>query len=375
MPKNVFLLLFFCVEICFAEQGIIEKKIVLGMSSALTGPTSKLGEELKKGSSVYFKQLNKQGGINGQHVEIISLDDGYEPQNTVENTRLFVKNNQLLALFGYVGTPTSHAILPILTQTNIPYLMPFTGADFLRTPVIKNIFNLRASYLQEAKAQIEFLVREKGFSQIALVIQADEFGLSAQRSYERILKLYDIKVVINERFKRNSNDIDKVLTHLKMQPLEAVIFVGTYQPFSHLLNLSHEQGIEPFFSTLSFVSSRDVFARLKYPSKVLISEVMPNPSKCQWHICRQFNQDMIKAGHHQVNRLQLEGYLNAHIFSLVAKRCGASITRACLMKKFETFIHNKGGLNVVFSPDNHQGLNQVYLSFSSAVKEIKEVKR
>jgi len=349
-------------------QSTSTDKIKLGMSNALTGPASQLGQELSRGAFVYFKQLNRRGGINGQQIELISLDDGYEPHNTVLNTKTLIEQKQVLALFSYVGTPTSHAILPILKQTNIPYLMPFTGADFLRSPVVGNIFNLRASYFQEAQAQIEFLVNKKKFSQIALVIQADEFGLAAQRSYVQTLKQYNLKPVINERFKRNSNDIEKVLIHLRSEPLDAVIFVGTYQPFSHLINLSYEQGINPFFSTLSFVSSQDVFSRLEYPSKVLVSEVMPDPSLCQWQICQQFIQDMNKAGYLNLNRLQLEGYLNAHVFSLVAKQCDTPLTRACLMKKFNLFEYKHDGFNVSYSASNHQGLSQVYLSFSDAVK-------
>lgn len=369
MFKAIFILSFIFVNICLAEQNPTTKKIKLGMSNALTGPASQLGKELSKGAFVYFKQLNNLGGINRQLIELISLDDGYEPKNTVRNTKILIEQKQVLALFGYVGTPTSHAILPILKQTNIPYLMPFTGADFLRIPVVDNIFNLRASYLQEAQAQVDFLVNNMKFRQIALVIQADEFGLAAQRSYIETLKQYNLKPVINERFKRNSNDIEKVLVHLKSKPLDAIIFVGTYQPFSHLINLSYEQGLRPFFSTLSFVSSQDAFSRLDHPSKVLVSEVMPEPYQCQWKICQQFIQDMTKAGYQRLNRLQLEGYLNAHIFSLVAKQCGDNLTRDCLMKKFESFDYNQGGLNISFSPNNHQGLSQVYLSFSDAAKE------
>lgn len=357
----ILLLLNFCV---FAQKGTIK----LGISNALSGPAKNLGEKLNTGASVYFEQLNKNGGINGQRVTLISLDDAYEPEHTINNTLHLIRNEQVLALFGYVGTPTSHAILPIISKTNIPYLMPFTGADFLRTPVVKNIFNLRASYLQEAHTQVEFLVAKKGYKKIALVIQADEFGLAAQRSFIKILKNYNLVPIINERYKRNSNDIEKVVLGLKTKPIEAVIFVGTYQPLSHLINASYEEGISPFFSSLSFVSSKDVYSRLKYPSKVMVSEVMPEPLQCQWQICQQFIQDMKAAGHIKLDRIKLEGYLNAYVFSLVAKQCGNELTQACLLKKFETFKYQNTGLDISFSPENHQGLNQVYLSFSDAAK-------
>jgi len=363
--KNTLIVIVLIIT-CSAGQVLAANTIKLGMSNALTGPTSQLGKNLTAGSIVYFKQLNSLGGINGQKVELISLDDGYEPENTVKNTLFLIKQKQVLALFGYVGTPTSHAILPILKNSSIPYLMPFTGADFLRSPVVKNIFNLRASYLQEAQAQVKFFVEKKGYKRIALVIQADEFGLAAHRSYVQILKKYDLKPIFIERFKRNSIDVDSVLARLKTNPLEAVIFVGTYQPFSHLINLSFQQGIHPYFSSLSFVSSQDVFSRLMHSSKVLVSEVMPEPTQCQWQVCQQFVADMSQAGYENLNRLQLEGYLNAHIFSLVAKQCGKKLTRRCLSEKFESFEYEQQGLTISFSPENHQGLNQIHLSFSPA---------
>ena len=151
-------------------------------------------------------------------------------------------------------------------------------------------------------------------------------------------------------------------------PLDAVIFVGTYQPLSYLINLGYEQGIRALLQYLSFISSSYLFARLEHPSKVIVSEVIPSPYQCQWRICKKFIHDMKQAGYSDLNRIQLEGYFNAHIFSLVAKQCGTTLTRACLLKEFNSFEYKQGGLNVAFSPDNHQGLNQVYLSFSDTLK-------
>ena len=174
--------------------------IKLGMSNALSGPASSLGTGLKAGAVAYFKRLNSQGGINGNKVKLISLDDKYEPANAVINTKELL-NQDVLALFGYVGTPTSHAIMPIINQTKTPYLMPFTGADFLRTPNNPNIFNLRASYFQEIEAQADYLIKEQKFTKIALIIQADEFGLAAQRAVNTIFKDKGVKVAFTARYK------------------------------------------------------------------------------------------------------------------------------------------------------------------------------
>jgi len=343
---------------------VFKNKIKIGTSNALTGPTAELGIQLNQGAAHYFKQLNNQGGIHGRVIELISLDDGYEPENTVQNTHKLIQTEQVFALFGYVGTPTSHAILPIIAQKNIPYLMPFTGADFLRTPINNNIFNLRASYLEEAQAQIDFLVKEQGLSRFALVIQADEFGLAGQRGYEQALKKHNLTPTITKRFKRNSNNIRKVLAAIKKRPIDAVVFVGTYEPFSRLINKGYEQGVSPYYGSLSFVSSRDVFSRLKYPSKVVISEVMPDPRHCAWTICQQLMKSMNKEQRQQVSRIQLEGYINAFIMSRAMEQCGEQLTRKCLLTSFDNFSYTDNDLKVSFSPQQHQGLTTVYLSFS-----------
>lgn len=337
------------------------------MSNALSGPTSDLGTELKKGAQAYFSNLNKHGGINGRSVEIISLDDGYEPKNTVINTKNLI-NEEVLALFSYVGTPTSYAIMPIIAKSKIPYLMPFTGADFLRTPTNANIFNLRASYYQEIEAQIDYLITVQKYKEIALVIQADEFGLAAQRAVNKILGDKKITTVITTRYRRNSNDIKTALTQLAAYPLDAVIFVGTYQPFINLINLAQQEGLDVLFTSLSFIGSHNLLNQIPRSSRVALSEVMPAPKECHWQLCQQFITDMEKAGYTELNRIQLEGYLNAFVFSQVAEQCKNRLSRQCLLKQFELFNYQDNTLNISFNRENHQGMQQVYFSFSKALK-------
>jgi branched-chain amino acid transport system substrate-binding protein len=342
------------------------KKITLGMSNALSGPTSDLGKELRKGANTYFNNLNKRGGIHGRSVELVSLDDGYEPNKTVINTKKFI-DQEVLALFGYVGTPTSYAIMPIIVKSKIPYLMPFTGADFLRTPISSNIFNLRASYYQEIEAQIEYLITVQKYKKIALVIQADEFGLTAQRAVTKILGDKKLTTVITTRYRRNSNDIKAALSQLSAQPLDAVIFVGTYQPFIHLINLAYLQGLDVLFTSLSFIGSHNLLNQIPLTSRVVLSEVMPAPKECNWQLCQQFITDMGNAGYTELNRIQLEGYLNAFVFSQVAKQCKDNLSRQCVLNQFEQFNYQDNTLNIRFNSENHQGIQQVYFSFSNAL--------
>jgi ABC-type branched-subunit amino acid transport system substrate-binding protein len=350
-----------------ANNSLIQPKTIkLGTSNALSGPASSLGSDLNEGALTYFKRLNDGGGINGIPVELVSLDDGYEPNVTVLNTKKLI-DQEVLALFGYVGTPTSHAIMPMLKKSQIPYLMPFTGADFLRSPINENIFNLRASYYQEGQAQIEYLVNVKKLKKIALVIQADEFGLTAHRAINEIINRKKLSLTLTARYQRNTADLKSALALLSAQPVDAVIFVGTYQPFIRLINLVHQNNPDIVFASLSFIGGHNLVDKIPEASKLILSEVVPDPEKCQWRLCKQFITDMNTAGYEQINRVQFEGYLNAFVFSEVAKKCEDNLNRACLIHEFEQFSYRDNLLDIRFSDSNHQGLQQVYLSFSNAL--------
>jgi len=346
----------------FSKNNLVNQPIILASSSALSGPASKLGIRLNQGAKIYFDKINEMGGIAGRKIVLKSLDDGYEPFKALKNTQLFLKDNNVFALFNYVGTPTAAVVLPLIKNKPLPFLMPFTGAEFLRTPVIDNIFNLRASYYQEVDAQLDFLIKEKKITTIGLLVQADEFGIAVERGYVTLMKKHGIEPVVTTRYRRNTEDVDLALSILKAKNVEAIAFVGTYQPFAELINSAAEQKFTPFFTTVSFISSHDLFPKLKQQSRVFVSEVMPEPQTCTLNICQKFINDMEKAGFLQTDQVQFEGYMNAYLFTEVAKQCAEKLSQACFLNKIKHFSFDFGGIIANFSPDSHQGLNNIYLN-------------
>ncbi|MFY8352939.1 ABC transporter substrate-binding protein [Pseudoalteromonas sp. SSM20] len=300
----------------------------MGMSAAFSGPSAQLGVQLEQGARVFFDEVNASGGVNGRLIELLSRDDQYEPHLTVINTRYFINTAKVDALFSYVGTPTSNAIQPIIDTHNIPYLTPFTGADLLRHKA--HIFNLRASYNDEAKVQIDYLVKHMGFKKIAFLIQADEFGLSVQNGLEKAMQPYALKPVEIARFKRNTQDIEEALKRLKGSGAEAICLVGTYKPLAHFINLAARQNYNPQFTSVSFVSSEELFSRIKQPSRILVTEVMPTANGCSEEWCKRFLSLMEKAGVDKPSRVHLEGYANAYLFYNAAKGCN-KLTNDCLL--------------------------------------------
>ncbi|WP_206485161.1 ABC transporter substrate-binding protein [Thalassotalea sp. G2M2-11] len=336
--------------------------INLAVSNATTGPAAKLGTRLNQGANAYFSRVNKQGGVAGRKINLVVLDDGYEPYKTLKNTQKFLERNDIFAFFNYVGTPTTYVILPIIKKTELPFLTPFTGAEFLRSPVIENVYNLRASYYQEASAQIDYLVNVKKFTKIGLLIQADAFGAAVEQGYLNVMKRHGIEPEVVTRYRRNTSDINLALNILKNKQVQAVAFVGTYQPLAKLVNLAYQQKFEPFFTTVSFISSHELFQRIEQPSHILVTEVVPDPYECQWEICQSFIQDMKAEGYLALDRVQFEGYLNAVVTTQVLKLCENNLTPACFFNNINQIKLHLGEDDIEFAHDDHQGLDRVYLN-------------
>src|SRR5947209_7896766 len=124
------------------------KTLVLGQSAAFSGPAAQLGIQMHQGGRIYFDMINATGGIHGMPIELRTADDGYEPERCKANTDKFIKDD-VFALFGYVGTPTCLAALPLVNEAKIPFFGPFTGAEALREPFSRSVFHVRASYYDE----------------------------------------------------------------------------------------------------------------------------------------------------------------------------------------------------------------------------------
>ena len=118
--------------------------------------------------------MNARGGVGGRLLELQTLDDGYEPERCADNTRKLIDAGAF-ALFGYIGTPTSLAALPLATQAKLPFVAPFTGAEALRTPFNRYAFHVRASYFDETAAIVK-QVTSLGVKRIAVFHQNDSYG-------------------------------------------------------------------------------------------------------------------------------------------------------------------------------------------------------
>ncbi|TMO53308.1 ABC transporter substrate-binding protein [Pseudoalteromonas phenolica] len=364
MPKfKPSILLIFCLF--WADKLLAaptQFNIKLGMSVALSGPASEIGRQLALGSQIYFEQLNKNGGVHGALVELDVKDDRYEPSHTVNNTRYFIYEKKVHALFGYMGTPTTSAVKSMLEHAQTPLLMPYTGAEFLRKKPKFKVFNLRASYLDEAKEQINHLVDELGHSKIALLIQADEFGITLQKSLTTALRMKGLEPQAIGRFRRNTNEVEKALNQILQSEATAVAMVGTYEPLAEFIRLSQQHKKQLAFTTVSFASSEDLLSKLSHPSQLMITEVVPNPASCKGNICDNFRA-LLNAQSQPLTHAIFEGYLNALVFSRAAKMCPLPFNNNCVLKALQNVINQDLELRHLFKISPTQKKLPIFRSY------------
>src|SRR5712691_435889 len=352
-----------------AEIGITADAIRIGQVCALTGPAQVLGQELQAGATAYFAHMNRQGGIHGRQIRLLTLDDHYEPEQTIEATKKLIDQEQVFILFGYVGTPTSTAAVPLTKQAQVPFFAPFTGAEFLRTPVRANIYNVRASYFQETEAQVHQLVDVLGKTNIAVFYQNDSYGRAGLGGVQKALRQRGLDVAATGTYQRNTIEVHAALEAIQKVHPEAVIMIGAYKPSAAFIKAAKAAGMQALFLNVSFVGSLPLAQELDGDGDgVIVTQVVPLPWDVTTPLVAEYQQHL----HQYMPGVEpgfgsLEGYLDAKIVVQAMRQAGPALTRAALTQTLDSMTQvDFGGVTVSFSPTDHQGLDVVYLTILKA---------
>jgi branched-chain amino acid transport system substrate-binding protein len=337
--------------------------IVLGQSAAFSGPAAQLGIQMNRGARLYFDALNAAGGINGLTIELRNLDDGYEPARCKANTEAFLKDD-VFALFGYVGTPTCLAALPLVSDSGIPFFGPFTGAEALRDPMHRNVFHLRASYFDETALIVRQLT-SLGLMKIAVFYQDDAYGKAGLEGVNRAMKPLGLAPIALGTVERNTVAVAQAVKDIVPKMPDAVVQIGAYKGCAAFIRAARKAGYGGSFINVSFVGTQALADELgKDGNGVMITQVVPYPYTNGVGISREYLEAVHKAGPEvQPNYSSLEGYLAAKVFAEGLRRAGAKVTQDALIAGLESIQHQSfGGFNVSFGPRDRVGSHFVELS-------------
>ncbi len=348
------------------EPGIGPRSILIGQSAAFSGPSADLGREFREGAHQVFDQVNAQGGIHGRQVVMVYRDDRYEPALTLANTRRFLERDKVFALFGYVGTPTLKAALPLIETHQVPLIAPLTGAQLIRQPINRLIFNLRASYHQEIEAIVSYLLRF-GRRDLAVVYQNDAFGRDGLTGVLQALAKRQLRPVSILTVTRNSTNTQEVARRVALARPDAVLVVSTYGTVASFITNLRRHGSAAQVMNVSFVGSNALARALPPPLRhgVGISQVVPFPWNPRVPVVRDY-QNTIRRNRSQApyGFSSLEGYLAATVLVRALEQAGPQPTRAGLIRALETLgPMDLGGYRVGFGANRRNGSDFVGLTF------------
>jgi branched-chain amino acid transport system substrate-binding protein len=345
------------------ESGVTPTTILIGQSAAFSGPASELGTEMRAGANAYFRYVNANGGVNGRKIEMRSLDDGYESDRAAANTKKLIDDGVFL-LFGYVGTPTSNAAKPIFTAARVPFVGPFTGAESLRNPLNRYVFNIRASYFDETEKIVGQMVGQT-LDKIAVFYQNDDYGKAGLAGVERAMAKRNLKIVATGTVERNTVDVAAAVQSIGKASPQAVIMISAYKSCAAFIKAMRAAGYSPQFMNVSFVGSKALAKEAGAAGRgVGISQVMPFPWNLSAPIVKEYQQLLEAAtGKQDYSFTSLEGFIAAKVLVEGLRRAGADLTRDKFITAMERMNNvDLGGYTVAFSPADHNGSKFVELT-------------
>ncbi|MEM1362847.1 MAG: ABC transporter substrate-binding protein [Pseudomonadota bacterium] len=353
----------------FANQGVDADSVSFAQVAALEGPASALGLGMQTGIQAAFDEANAAGGIHGRQVTLTSVDDGYEPDKSLSAVRDIVASDDHIGFIGPVGTPTTKATQPVATESNIPFIGPFTGAGFLRAPELTNVVNIRQTYGAETEAWIDHLVDDLGLSKIAILYQDDGFGRVGLDGVTKALEKRDMALVAEGTYTRNTVAVKSALLEIRKAKPEAVVMVGAYKPIAEFIKLSKKMKMEPEFVTISFVGSKALADELGPDGQdVIISQVVPFPWDVSMPIVAEY-QAALKASFPDAapDFVSFEGYLVGRVALHALETNGPDLTRESYLETLANLgTVDLSGFTLSYGPGDNQGSEDVFLTKISA---------
>ena len=360
-----------------ANPGVFDDRVLFGQSAAFSGPAARLGSAMKLGIEAAFYEANQRGGVHGRQLELMSLDDAYEPEDAVVNTTRLIEEEKVFALIGAVGTPTSRSATPVALEAGVPYIAPFTGAEFLRDKEVflDNVVNVRASYYQETEEMVERLQKDLLIDRIAVMYQDDSFGRAGYRGVRRALERRGLEPVAVGLYPRNTTSVKTGLLDLRAGNPQAVVLIGAYKPVAELIAWARYTDMEAIFMTVSFVGSNALAEELGDDGEgVYVTQVVPFPTGRAVPIVDSYLRALSEydsylralpeyTGSPDPGFVSLEGYLAGRLAIAGLQECGREVDRTCFIDSFrQSESIDIDGFQLQYGDRDNQGSESVFLT-------------
>ncbi len=341
-----------------------QAQILIGQTVGVTGSVAATVKEADTGAQLYLDSVNAKGGVGGQKVELVTLDDKFDPKLTLSNARTLIEERQVVAMFMTRGTPHTEGILPLLEQHGVPLIGPSTGAMVFHKPVNKWVFNVRAPYQREAERAIAHMV-SIGTRRIGLIHVDDSFGTDALQGAQKGLLAAKLKPVAVAKFDRAKPDFSAIIPLMVDAQAQAIMIIGSGTAVVEAIKAIKATGSTAQLITLSNNASGGFIKLLGDQGRgVIVSQVLP----------RSFGFGFVReatalAREHDIADLSpamLEGFVSAKVLVEALRKTNGKPTRENIRGALESLQKfDLGGIEVSFNPTDHTGITFSDLSIIS----------
>ncbi|HZW11802.1 MAG TPA: ABC transporter substrate-binding protein [Noviherbaspirillum sp.] len=345
-----------------AEVGVSDSRILLGQTVGVTGTVAGPVKEMNEGANAYFNKVNKEGGVHGRKIEMLVLDDKFDPALTLANAETLIKKEGVFALFQGRGTPHTQGILPLLEANNVPLVAPSTGADVFHTPVKRYLFNVRAKYQDEVIKAVDHFATI-GISAIGILHVDDAFGQDGLDGFKKAMDARKLTPVTITKFARVKPDYQAAAAEVIKANPAALIIVSSAKNTSEVIKAIRVQGGYMQIMTMSNNSSESFVKDLGPAGNgVMVSQITPAPHLLSTQLGQEFKV-AAKASGATISYAAMEGFINAKVMVEGLKRAGPKLTREGFLRAMESMRRvDFGGLMVTYGPDDHTGSEFVELT-------------
>ena len=348
-------------------QSAAHAQLRIGQPAGITGVVAAGVKENTLGAKLYFDSVNKQGGVFGQPVELISVDDKFDPATTETAARKLITESQVLALFLTRGTPQTQALLPLLSEFRIPLVGPSTGAMVLHEPVNPWVFNVRAPYQREAARGIQHLA-SLGISRIAVLQTDDTFGADAAAGASKGFLITKLEPVLSHKYPREKPDLADLADRVHRSNAQGVMFIGSSANVANGVKALRAMGSKVQVVTLSNNASDGFIQQLGTEARgVIVTQVFPNQRAINYRLIREAHGLAKAQGLAGVSPAMIEGFAAAKVLVEGLRRAGPKPTSTSLRDALESMRKfDLGGLDISYSATSHSGLDFSDLSIIGA---------
>ena len=345
-----------------AQAGVTDTRILIGQTVGLTGTVAGPVKETNEGALAYLKEVNQRGGVHGRQIEMVILDDKFDPALTKQNAERLIQKDRVFMLFGGRGTPHTQGIVPMLLENGVPLVAPNTGAAIFHDPVIPMLFNVRAPYQDEIAQAVQHF-STIGMSSISLLYVDDAFGKDGLEGFNKAMAARNLTPTAITTFARVDPDFDAAAREVIRHQPGALIVVSSAKNTAGVIKAIRAQGGRMQIMTMSNNSSQAFMEDLgPAGAGVIVSQITPAPHLISTPLGKEFN-DLAKKHNVTISYAAMEGFVNAKVLVEGLRRAGRDLTRERFVRAMQSMQRvDFGGVMVTYGPKDHSGSEFVELT-------------